>query len=93
MPSCKAFFDDLVSCLLESDCVLVQRHSVKECLLKEYDDSVPRKCRLAQQIYLDCKHSTVDPRKRMRGPYGANVASSKPAPVGNDQLGAEAASQ
>ncbi|KAJ3048754.1 hypothetical protein HK102_012639, partial [Quaeritorhiza haematococci] len=52
MPTCKTFYDELLQCLLASDCVLVHRNTVKECLDKKHNETVPNKCRLAQQAYI-----------------------------------------
>ncbi|TPX51830.1 hypothetical protein SeMB42_g00495 [Synchytrium endobioticum] len=71
MPSCKRLFDDLVGCLLESDCVVKSNHTVKECLDKKHDHQVPNECRLLQESYFACKRSIIDPRRRFRGALGA----------------------
>ncbi|TPX35062.1 hypothetical protein SmJEL517_g02372 [Synchytrium microbalum] len=76
MPSCKKLFDDLVVCLSASDCVLVEKNRVKECLDKKHDESVPKECRLLQESYFACKRSVVDPRRRFRGPLGGRPEDS-----------------
>ncbi|KAJ3181129.1 hypothetical protein HDU85_003834 [Gaertneriomyces sp. JEL0708] len=71
MPTCEPFYKDLLACLLKSKCVLVERHTPKECLSPVFDeDLVSAECRRAQRAYIECKTSIMNPRKRFRGPYG-----------------------
>lgn len=59
MPSCKSFYEDLVTCLLKSDCVRKEGRTVKECLQREHNDSVPEECRHLQKSFVECKRNMV----------------------------------
>ena len=59
MARCTLFFEELVECLLASDCVQKQGRSVKECLDRKYDESVPEECRNRQQLYRECRFNMV----------------------------------
>ncbi|KAJ3281159.1 hypothetical protein HK104_000174 [Borealophlyctis nickersoniae] len=78
MPSCDSFYKELVDCLLKSNCVLIQRHTPKECLDRRYDeDSVSKECRLVQRGWAECKAKMVNPRMRFRTPYGGFRSKEK----------------
>ncbi|KAI8614184.1 cytochrome c oxidase assembly protein PET191, partial [Chytriomyces sp. MP71] len=69
MPSCERFRESVLTCLRESDCVVKRGLSVNECLdLKNKD--VSQECRLAQRAFFECQLAMLNPRRRMRGPYG-----------------------
>ncbi|KAI8807689.1 cytochrome c oxidase assembly protein PET191-domain-containing protein [Cladochytrium replicatum] len=70
MPSCAQFYESLMECLAESDCVMKKGNLPKVCLDKSHDDTVSKDCRLKQQAYFECKSRLLNPRTRMRGPYG-----------------------
>ncbi|KAJ3381903.1 hypothetical protein HDU92_005071 [Lobulomyces angularis] len=70
MPSCEVFYKDLLECLKQSDCVLVNKNTPKECLDKSHDNSVSKACRIKQQAYYECRINLLSPKKRFRGNYG-----------------------
>ncbi|RKP08378.1 cytochrome c oxidase assembly protein PET191 [Thamnocephalis sphaerospora] len=66
--SCHDIRQELADCLLQSDCVLKQRHSVRDCLQKEeLQDSVPERCRAIRKSFFDCRRGLLDMRLRFRG--------------------------
>ena len=60
MPTCTGVRQEFIECILNSDCVLIKRNSVQDCVknkgLKEY---VPEKCRLLGQSLFECKRGLV----------------------------------
>lgn len=72
MPTCKHFYKDLADCLVQSDCVKIERRTPKECLDPKYD-SVPQSCRLAQRAWAECRVRILNPRMRLRPAYGTNT--------------------
>ncbi|KAL8792536.1 MAG: hypothetical protein Q9195_004906 [Heterodermia aff. obscurata] len=68
MPSsCKDIRAALASCLASSDCVMVQRHSARECLCPPLLETLPLQCQQLKHGYGQCKRGMVDMRKRFRG--------------------------
>ncbi|RHZ77034.1 hypothetical protein Glove_186g55 [Diversispora epigaea] len=65
--SCKEIRQELVDCLLKSDCVVVKRHTVKECLQTENTDDVPRECHSIRRSFFECRRGLLDMRTRFRG--------------------------
>jgi len=68
MPSCKQLRQEVVDCILLSDCVVKDKHSLKECLQGDPErvkrdgegaDGVPEKCRLLQKAHLICVRGMV----------------------------------
>ncbi|TPX74103.1 hypothetical protein CcCBS67573_g04627 [Chytriomyces confervae] len=77
MPSCERFKVAVLDCLRASDCVAKNGKSVNECLnLKNKD--VDQECRLAQRAFFECQLAMLNPRRRMRGPYGGVSGSVNP---------------
>ncbi|KAJ3402255.1 hypothetical protein CcCBS67573_g06046 [Chytriomyces confervae] len=77
MPSCERFKIAVLDCLRASDCVAKNGKSVNECLnLKNKD--VDQECRLAQRAFFECQLAMLNPRRRMRGPYGGVSGSTHP---------------
>lgn len=55
-------------CLQRSPCVLIERHTPKECVNNpELAKDLPELCRAQMKTFLDCKRGIVDMRKRIRG--------------------------
>ncbi|KAJ2356172.1 Dephospho-CoA kinase (Dephosphocoenzyme A kinase) (COAE), partial [Coemansia sp. RSA 2611] len=74
MPSCDGIRDEFIECLLRSECVFINRHSVSECARnKDLASTVPNQCHLLRQSLFDCKRGLIDMRKRMRGVPNAGV--------------------
>ncbi|KAL2013659.1 hypothetical protein VTN00DRAFT_1184 [Thermoascus crustaceus] len=68
MPSsCKDIRQALAECLQESDCIMVQRHTPRECLSTPLVDELPTKCQQLRKGLSECKRGMVDMRKRFRG--------------------------
>jgi cytochrome c oxidase assembly factor 5 len=60
MPSCKGLRQEVVDCILTSDCVLRDKRSLKDCLSTDAnDDSVPDKCRQLQRAHMICVRGMV----------------------------------
>ncbi|NP_001165254.1 cytochrome c oxidase assembly factor 5 [Xenopus laevis] len=60
---CGGVKEDLKNCLLQSDCVLQEGKSPKECLKEGY-------CKALQVTFFECKRSILDNRARFRGRKG-----------------------
>ncbi|PVU95644.1 hypothetical protein BB561_001681 [Smittium simulii] len=68
MPSCDGVRQKFINCVLKSDCVLVQRNTVQDCVkTKELNAQLPQECQLVAQSLYACKRGLLDMRKRMRG--------------------------
>ncbi|GBC06182.1 hypothetical protein RclHR1_06670022 [Rhizophagus clarus] len=67
MPSCKELRQELVNCMLKSDCVLIKRHTVKECLQPEHVNDVPKECQSIRRSFFECRRGLLDMRTRFRG--------------------------
>ncbi|KAJ1118530.1 hypothetical protein NDU88_006721 [Pleurodeles waltl] len=60
---CSGVREDLKTCLLETDCVLKEGKTPKECLKQGH-------CRALQVTFFECKRSILDNRARFRGRKG-----------------------
>ncbi|KAL5359417.1 cytochrome c oxidase assembly protein PET191-domain-containing protein [Aspergillus floccosus] len=68
MPSsCNDIRDALAQCLQESDCIMVQRHTPRECLSAPLVDELPMRCQQLRKGFSECKRGMIDMRKRFRG--------------------------
>ncbi|KAI9252887.1 cytochrome c oxidase assembly factor 5-like protein [Phascolomyces articulosus] len=68
MPSsCQEIRQELIECMLKSNCVLVKRNTVAECFKSEHADDVPAECQSIRKSYAECRRGMIDPRKRFRG--------------------------
>ncbi|CAO3620478.1 unnamed protein product [Mucor fragilis] len=68
MPSnCQEIRQELIECMLKSDCVLKKRNTVKECFKEEHKPDVPDECLSIKKSFAECKRGMIDPRMRMRG--------------------------
>ncbi|KAB8233142.1 hypothetical protein ETB97_003609 [Aspergillus alliaceus] len=65
--SCKDIRDALAQCLQESDCIMVQRHTPRECLSEPLVDTLPMRCQQLRKGFGECKRGLIDMRKRFRG--------------------------
>uniref|UniRef100_A0A8C2UZ22 Cytochrome c oxidase assembly factor 5 n=2 Tax=Chinchilla lanigera TaxID=34839 RepID=A0A8C2UZ22_CHILA len=61
--ACSGLKEDLGACLLQSDCVLQEGKSPRECLKEGY-------CRALKYSFFECKRSMLDARSRFRGRKG-----------------------
>ncbi|KAJ2712742.1 Dephospho-CoA kinase (Dephosphocoenzyme A kinase) (COAE) [Coemansia spiralis] len=74
MPSCDGIREEYIQCLLRSECVFINRHTVSECARnKDLAATVPNHCHLLRQSLFDCKRGLLDMRRRMRGVPNAGV--------------------
>lgn len=60
---CSGAKEDLRTCLLETDCVLKDGKSPRQCLKEGH-------CRALQVTFFECKRSLLDTRARFRGRKG-----------------------
>ncbi|KAI3650939.1 hypothetical protein MP228_004420 [Amoeboaphelidium protococcarum] len=76
MPTCKGLRQEVVDCILLSDCVVKDKKSVKECLVGDQErvdkygpegDGVPEKCRQLQRAHDVCLKGLLDKRNRLVG--------------------------
>ncbi|KAI9137607.1 cytochrome c oxidase assembly protein PET191, partial [Paraphysoderma sedebokerense] len=66
--SCKQIRQELIDCILASDCI--KKHpgrTFRDCLKSEHDDEVDYKCRMLQRSYFECRRGMLDMRNRFRG--------------------------
>ncbi|XP_003941343.1 cytochrome c oxidase assembly factor 5 [Saimiri boliviensis] len=61
--ACSGLREDLGLCLLQSDCVIQEGKSPRECLKEGY-------CKALKNSFFECKRSTLDTRARFRGKKG-----------------------
>ncbi|CAJ0836554.1 21616_t:CDS:2 [Entrophospora sp. SA101] len=81
MPSCKKIREELIDCMLKSDCVLVKRLTIKasryslqnffieECFKPENYDDVPRDCHSIRKSFFECRRGTMSNLKKTRKEY------------------------
>ncbi|KAJ5108522.1 hypothetical protein N7456_005197 [Penicillium angulare] len=83
MPSsCSDIREALAQCLQESDCIMVQRHTPRECLSSPLAEELPTKCQQLKKGFSECKRGMIDMRKRFRGNHplsGAKEMDGKSA--------------
>ncbi|KAL7747597.1 hypothetical protein RI367_007038 [Sorochytrium milnesiophthora] len=65
--SCKDLRQEMIDCILKSDCVVKHNRSFKECLQRDHDAEVDSQCRLLQRSYFECKRGMLDNRNRFKG--------------------------
>ncbi|KAI5968445.1 hypothetical protein KGF57_000139 [Candida theae] len=66
--SCKDQKIALAVCLQRSPCVLIQRHTPKECLTDpNLKKDLPELCKANFRAFMECKRGSIDMRKRMKG--------------------------
>lgn len=60
MPSsCKEIRQELIECMLKSDCVLIKRNTVQECFKEEHKADVPSECLSIKRSFAECKRGMV----------------------------------
>jgi cytochrome c oxidase assembly factor 5 len=62
MPSsCKEIRAELAKCMQKSDCVLINRHTVSECLMDKelFDNEVPDECHRLRRSFYNCRRGMV----------------------------------
>ena len=60
MPSsCQEIRQELIECMLKSNCVLVKRNTVKECFKAEHADDVPTECQSIRKSFAECRRGMV----------------------------------
>ncbi|KAL7417773.1 cytochrome c oxidase assembly protein PET191, partial [Mrakia frigida] len=64
--ACAGIRADLANCLLQSNCVLRDGNTPKECLQK-HADTIPLECQYLRKSLAQCKRGMLDMRKRFRG--------------------------
>ncbi|CDM29523.1 hypothetical protein DTO013E5_5148 [Penicillium roqueforti] len=75
MPSsCNDIRRALAQCLQESDCIMVQRHTPRECLSSPLAEELPVKCQQLRKGFSECKRGLIDMRKRFRGNQPISVS-------------------
>lgn len=66
--TCKDLRDAVALCLQRSECVLVERHTPKECLENpKLNKTLPQPCYVHFMRYTDCKRGQADRSKRFVG--------------------------
>ncbi|KAJ5775273.1 uncharacterized protein N7511_000284 [Penicillium nucicola] len=89
MPSsCNDIREALAQCLQESDCIMVQRHSPRECLKSPLAEELPMRCQQLRKGFSECKRGMIDMRKRFRGnqPISVNKEMESEKPESGGQL-------
>lgn len=62
--ACGQLRSDFKQCLMDTDCVRLQKRSARECFEA---DEVPLECRQLRTLLFECKRSLLDNRLRFRG--------------------------
>lgn len=66
--NCKDLRDAVALCLQRSECVLIERHTPKECFTDpELSKHLPQPCYVHILRYMDCRRGMADRTKRLRG--------------------------
>ncbi|KAJ5958277.1 Cytochrome c oxidase [Penicillium vulpinum] len=87
MPSsCNDIRKALAQCLQESDCIMVQRHTPRECLTSPLAEELPMRCQQLRKGFSECKRGLVDMRKRFRGNQPIAVAKDVESGKSSGQL-------
>lgn len=61
---CSGLRDDLKICVMNADCVKVDKRKVRDC----FDtDEMPIECKQLRTLLFECKRSLLDNRLRFRG--------------------------
>ncbi|XP_046576455.1 cytochrome c oxidase assembly factor 5-like [Haliotis rubra] len=68
--ACSGIREDLLDCLLKSDCVMKDGKTPRECLQLGHHPSIPNKCHNLRTAFFECKRSILDMRSRFRGRKG-----------------------
>lgn len=67
-PSCKDQRKAVAICLQRSPCVLIERHTPKECIENpELAENLPELCKAQMKSFWECKRGWFDMSKRFRG--------------------------
>ena len=64
MPSsCREIRAELAKCMQKSDCVLINRHSVADCMKDKdlFDTQVPDECHRLRRSFFNCRRGLVCP--------------------------------
>ncbi|KAI1943553.1 hypothetical protein LOZ66_000136 [Ophidiomyces ophidiicola] len=84
MPSsCKDIRQALAQCLQESDCIMVQRNSPRDCLNPPHLEQLPIQCQQLRKGLGECKRGLVDMRKRFRGNQPVSISKEKDVSTGD----------
>ncbi|ORX34921.1 cytochrome c oxidase assembly protein PET191-domain-containing protein [Kockovaella imperatae] len=89
---CQGPRDELIACVMKSDCVLKGGKSVGDCIRSPQE--LPLRCQHLIANYSDCKKGMLDMRRRFRGNHlsddamkmatGAGLAGAGMADIGPD---------
>ncbi|KAJ5947697.1 Mitochondrial protein [Penicillium verhagenii] len=87
MPSsCSDIREALAECLQESDCIMVQRHTPRECLSSPLAEQLPTKCQQLKKGFSECRRGMIDMRKRFRGNHPISMGKSDGQGTQSEQL-------
>ncbi|CAG5120939.1 unnamed protein product [Candidula unifasciata] len=62
--ACQGIRDDLLECLLKTECCTVKKKTPRECML---DPAIPDECTRLRTAFFECRRSMLDMRTRFRG--------------------------
>ncbi|GFN75057.1 cytochrome c oxidase assembly factor 5 [Plakobranchus ocellatus] len=62
--ACEGIRDDLIECLLKTDCVKKDKKTPRDCL---HEPSLPDECVKLRVAFFECRRSMLDMRTRFRG--------------------------
>ncbi|KAI9178846.1 Dephospho-CoA kinase (Dephosphocoenzyme A kinase) (COAE) [Blastocladiella emersonii ATCC 22665] len=65
--SCKKLRQEMIDCILASECIEKHGKTFTECLQPENSDLVGFECRQLQRSFFECKREMLDMRYRFRG--------------------------
>ncbi|WWC85519.1 uncharacterized protein L201_000383 [Kwoniella dendrophila CBS 6074] len=72
--ACQESRDELVACLLRTDCVLKSGKTPSECL--HHPQELPIQCQHLIARFADCKKGMLDMRRRFRGNHLSETAKA-----------------
>ncbi|KAG0146024.1 hypothetical protein CROQUDRAFT_657983 [Cronartium quercuum f. sp. fusiforme G11] len=64
---CSDIKQDLVNCIIKSDCVLQPPYRTPKDCLQNHLSELPEECLHLRYAFFDCKRGLLDMRKRFRG--------------------------
>lgn len=64
-----------MTCLQNSDCVMIERNKPADCLRPPLLDTLPTRCQQLKKGYGECKRGMLDMRKRFRGNYPVAISA------------------
>jgi len=79
--ACQNIREELIACVLRSDCVLKSNNSVGDCISTQHRPDLPAQCQHLITTFTDCKRGMLDMRRRFRGNHLSTQEEKKESGV------------